>query len=106
MIAAFLDSEVSFFRYLTRWSAIEDQMRLIGDEQDLLSMYLINGFCNDVAAIGGREVMLFDAHAMVRGPEVVRIDRRSVHTPAIRSPRSGAWWSRRSTRARTTGASQ
>ena len=86
MIAAFLDSEVSFFHYLTRRSAIEDQVSLLGDEQDLLSMYLVNGFCIDVAAIEGREVMLFDADAMVRGPKVPRIDRRSTHTPGVMLP--------------------
>lgn len=44
MIAKHLDSEVSFGHYLSRRYSIESLLDFIGDEQDLLSMYLTNGF--------------------------------------------------------------
>jgi hypothetical protein len=35
MISKYLDSEVSFGHYLSRWYLIEDILDFIGDEQDL-----------------------------------------------------------------------
>jgi|GEM_PF-6445968 len=45
MIAKHLDNEVSFSHYLSRRYTIENLLDFVGDEQDLLSMYLTNGFC-------------------------------------------------------------
>ena len=45
MIAEHLDSEVSFGHYLSRRYSIDKLLDFDGDEQDLLSMYLTNGFC-------------------------------------------------------------
>jgi hypothetical protein len=42
-----LDTEVSFFHYLTRRATLEELVDFDGDEQDILSMYLINGLCID-----------------------------------------------------------
>lgn len=45
MISKHLDNEVSFAHYLSRRFSIEEILDFMGDEQDLLSMYLTNGFC-------------------------------------------------------------
>jgi hypothetical protein len=86
MIATFLDTEVSFFHYLTRRATIEDQITFTGDEQDLLSMYLTNGFCIDAAKIAGRHVMFNNADSPIRVRKVARGDRTAVDTPGVLLP--------------------
>lgn len=86
MIDARLDTEVSFFHYLTRRSVIEEQLRFHGDEQDLLSMYLVNGFQLDSTELDGRQVMFGMADALVRGPKIARKDRTEFETLGIQLP--------------------
>src|SRR3546814_12455166 len=88
MIAAHLDTEVSFFHYLTRRATIEEQISFDGDEQDLLSMYLVNGFQLDADALAGRQVRFGMADAPVRGPKVTREDRTEFATPGVELPSS------------------
>jgi len=88
MIDARLDTEVSFFHYLTRRAAIEQQISFHGDEQDLLSMYLVNGFQIDTAALDGRQVRFGMADAPVRGHKIPRQDRGELDTPGVQLPHS------------------
>ena len=88
MIAARLDTEVSFFHYLTRRASIEEQINFYGDEQDLLSMYLVNGFHIDADALDGRQVRFGMADALVRGPKIARQDRTEFATPGVQLPPS------------------
>ncbi|WP_295074631.1 hypothetical protein [Tabrizicola sp.] len=75
MISKYLDSEVSFGHYLSRRYTLEEVLDFIGDEQDLLSMYLTNGFC--VLGEGTRDqtVLLFQADDLVRTTKIPREDR-------------------------------
>ena len=84
MLATHLDTELSFFHYLTRRATIETQISFNGDEQDLLAMYLTNGFAIDPDALEGRQVMFTMADGAVRGPREPRSDRRSFDTHGIR----------------------
>jgi hypothetical protein len=83
MIARFLDTEVSFFHYLTRRATIEDLMDFDGDEQDLLSMYLTNGFCVDGETLAGKKVAFFNSDAMVRKEWKPRLDRTEVFVHGV-----------------------
>lgn len=86
MISSRLDSEVSFLHYLTRRSTIDDMFDFVADEQDLLSMYLRNGFAIDAGALEGRQVMFLAADAVVRGRVHPRDDRTGFSTPGITLP--------------------
>ena len=44
MISRYLDSEAAAQHYLTRRATLEDVLNFEGDQQDLLSLYLTNGF--------------------------------------------------------------
>jgi hypothetical protein len=83
MISSRLDSEISFLHYLTRRSTIDDMLDFIADEQDLLSMYLLNGFAIDAGALEGRQVTFLAADAVVRGRAHPRQDRTEFATPGI-----------------------
>lgn len=76
LIERFLDTEISFFHYLTRRATIEQLINFDGDEQDLLSMYLTNGLMVDAEALAGRKITFLDADAMVRKPRKARANRR------------------------------
>jgi hypothetical protein len=78
LIERFLDTEISFFHYLTRRATIEELMDFDGDEMDLLSMYLTNGLSIDKAALGGRKVTFLNADAVVRTQRKPRLDRTEV----------------------------
>jgi len=67
MISERLDTEVSFLHYMTRRAAADDVFNFVADEQDLLSMYLMNGFLIDARALHGRQVTFLQADAAVRG---------------------------------------
>jgi hypothetical protein len=86
MISARLDTEVSFLHYLTRRATADDVFDFIADEQDLLSMYLTNGFAVDPRGLEGRQVMFLQADAAVRGRASPRKDRREFATPGITLP--------------------
>jgi hypothetical protein len=83
MISARLDSELSFLHYLTRRSTIDDMLNFVADEQDLLAMYLTNGFAFDARAFEGRQLMFLNADAAVRGRPLPRSDRLEFATPGI-----------------------
>ena len=55
LIWRYLDSEISFFHYLTRRATLEDLLEFEGDEQDILSTYLINGLFIDPENLQGRQ---------------------------------------------------
>ena len=86
MISAFLDTEVSFFHYLTRRSTIESIASFMADEQDLLSMYLINGFCIDAKDAEGKQIFLRDSDALVRQKKEPRLDKTTFQTPGVYLP--------------------
>lgn len=86
MISAFLDTEIAFFHYLTRRSTIEQVITFTGDEQDLLSVYLTNGFQIDAQALKGVQVIFGMADSPVRKPKVARIDRREPEAIGVRLP--------------------
>lgn len=75
LISRFLDSEISFFHYLTRRATIEEIVDFEGDEQDLLAMYLTNGLCIDPDKLEGRRIFFKDADSNVRKHKVPREDR-------------------------------
>ncbi|MEH3119946.1 MAG: hypothetical protein PGN25_20775 [Methylorubrum populi] len=87
MLSAFLDTEVAFLHYLTRRSTIDDVLDFVADEQDLLSMYLSNGFAIDAHALAGRQVLFLYADAAVRGRKEPRSDRTAFATPGVQLPR-------------------
>jgi len=86
MIATFLDTEISFFHYLTRRSTIEEVIKFLGDEQDLLSMYLTNGFNIDTQNIAGRHIIFKNADALVRTQKEARRDKMVFETPGVFLP--------------------
>jgi len=86
MISSRLDSEVSFLHYLSRRSTIDDMLDFIADEQDLLAMYLINGFALDASALEGRQVSFLAADAGVRGRITPSEERTAFLTPGITLP--------------------
>jgi hypothetical protein len=86
MIVRFLDSEVSFIHYLTRRATLEQVLDFEGDEQDILSAYLINGLWVDSESLDGRRVLFFGSDAPVRFPKVARSDRTVVELQGISLP--------------------
>lgn len=86
MISDRLDTEVSFLHYLTRRATADDVMDFVGDEQDLLSMYLTNGFVLNAPGIEGRQVTFLQADGAVRGRASPRADRCEFATPGINLP--------------------
>jgi hypothetical protein len=86
MIVRFLDSEVSFIHYLTRRATLEQVLNFDGDEQDILSAYLINGLWVDSEFLDGRRVLFFGSDAPVRFPKVARSDRTVVELQGISLP--------------------
>ena len=86
MISARLDSELSFLHYLTRRTTIDDMLDFVADEQDLLSMYLTNGFAFDANALDGRQLLFLQADAAVRGRPTPRTDRTEFATPGVALP--------------------
>lgn len=86
MISDRLDTEVSFLHYMTRRATADDVLDFVADEQDLLSMYLMNGFVVDTGALDGRQVTFLHADAAVRGRASPRTDRREFATPGITLP--------------------
>lgn len=86
MISERLDTEIAFLHYMTRRATADDVMDFVGDEQDLLSMYLRNGFVLDARALDGRQVTFLQADEPVRGRASPRADRREFATPGITLP--------------------
>ena len=86
MISDRLDTEVSFLHYMTRRATADDVLDFVADEQDLLSMYLMNGFVVNTRALDGRQVTFLQADGAVRGRASPRADRREFATPGITLP--------------------
>lgn len=89
MISAYLDTEVAFFHYLTRRATIESVIEFMGDEQDLLSVYLTNGFQIDSEALRGTRVVFGMADAPVRGLKTARENRGVPNAIGVQLP--GSW---------------
>lgn len=75
LIWRYLDTEVSFFHYLTRRATLEELVDFEGDEQDILSMYLINGLCIDPEKVQGRKLRFLNFDGIVRTGKTPRRDR-------------------------------
>lgn len=75
LIWRYLDTEVSFFHYLTRRATLEELIDFEGDEQDILSMYLINGLCIDPEKVQGRQLRFLNIDGIVRTGKTPRQDR-------------------------------
>ena len=89
MIFRFLDSEVSFSHYLSRRYSIEQVLRFQGDEQDLLSMYLANGFYIEGSNINDIPINFENADQLVRREKIPKSDRRSAQVIGVKLP--GFW---------------
>ncbi len=77
MISRYLDTEISFQHYLTRRATLEEILEFDGDEQDILSMYLVNGLWLRSDTFEDRRVSFFEADSLVRQPKTPRADRRA-----------------------------
>jgi hypothetical protein len=75
LIWRFLDTEVSFFHYLTRRATLEELVDFEGDEQDILSMYLMNGLCIDPEKLQGRQLRFLNIDGAVRSRKTPRRNR-------------------------------
>ena len=88
-ISRFLDSEVSFGHYLTRRYSIEKIMNFHGDERDLLSMYLTNGFCIDESTKGRIPYLFKNADTLAQQEKVPRSERANADVIGVNLP--GFW---------------
>lgn len=86
MVVRFLDSEVSFAHYLTRRPLIGTQLDYEGDEQDLLSMYLTNGFCLLGRGPEGKRIVFHNSDAQVRKKTVPATNRATPTVVGITMP--------------------
>lgn len=84
-----LDTEVSLFHYLTRRATLEDLIDFEGDEQDILSMYLINGLCIDPDKVKGRKVQFLEIDSVTREEKTPRTNRTEFEIYGI--PLSRYW---------------
>jgi hypothetical protein len=75
LVWRYLDSEVAFFHYLTRRATLEELIDFEGDEQDILSLYLINGLCIDQKEVEGRQLRFLNIDGVVRTGKTPRRDR-------------------------------
>lgn len=75
LVWRYLDTEVSFFHYLTRRATLEELVDFEGDEQDILSMYLINGLYIDPEKVKGRKLHFLNIDGAVRTGKTPRRDR-------------------------------
>jgi hypothetical protein len=89
LVWRYLDTEVSFFHYLTRRATLEELVDFEGDEQDILSMYLINGLCINPEDAKGRRVTFLEMDGIVRAEKVPRKNRRQFEIYGV--PLSGYW---------------
>ena len=84
LICRHLDTEVSFYHYLTRRATLEEFINMEGDEQDILSMYLMNGFCIDPEPFKKHQLRFFGFDTPVRVDKSPRSDRTEFYTWGIR----------------------
>ena len=89
MIGRILDTEISFFHYLTRRATLEELIAFVGDEQDILATYLSNGLNIDPEAHAGQLIVFNQVDGPVRGRKVPRLERCVFDTLGIDLP--AAW---------------
>jgi hypothetical protein len=89
LVWRFLDTEVSFFHYLTRRATLEELIDFDGDEQDILSLYLINGLCLNAEKVEGKQVRFLELDGIVRTEKAPRQDRREFEVYGV--PLSDYW---------------
>ncbi len=89
LIWRYLDTEVSFFHYLTRRATLESIVEFEGDEQDILSLYLVNGLRIDKRKLGGRKLRFIEFDNIVRGQRIPNKDRTRFEVLGL--PISGYW---------------
>lgn len=89
MIARHLDTEVSFQHYFTRRQSLDELIDFDGDEQDILSMYLINGFWVDSASVQGSKLAFFEADGPVRRPN---LPKSGSHKSLVRGVQLSPLW--------------
>jgi hypothetical protein len=68
----YLDTEISFYHYLTRRATLEDLVDFEGDEQDILSTYLVNGLCLNPETIEGRTITFLEMDHAVKEDRTAR----------------------------------
>jgi hypothetical protein len=71
----YLDSEISFYHYLTRRATLENLVDFEGDEHDILATYLVNGLCLDPQTIQGRKIVFLEMDHAVKEDREPRADR-------------------------------
>lgn len=79
----YLDTEISFYHYLTRRATLEDLIDFEGDEQDILSTYLVNGLCFNPKAIQGRKIIFLEMDHTVKEDRLPRADRTEFHVYGV-----------------------
>jgi hypothetical protein len=84
-----LDTEISFFHYLTRRATLESVVDFEGDEQDLLSLYLINGLRIDPKKMDGRQLRFLEVDNIVRVERTPNENRKRFEIRGL--PLSGYW---------------
>jgi hypothetical protein len=79
----YLDTEVSFYHYLTRRATLEDLIDFEGDELDILSTYLVNGLCLNQETIQGRKIIFLEMDHAVKEDRTPRADRTEFHVYGV-----------------------
>jgi hypothetical protein len=79
----YLDTEISFYHYLTRRATLEDLIDFEGDELDILSTYLANGLCLNQENIKGRKIIFLEMDHSVKEDKTPRSDRTEFHVYGI-----------------------
>lgn len=99
-IGMHLDAEPAYFHYLSRRQTIEEQLDFMGDEQDLLSVYLANRFCLNEESLADMRVMFFGADELARETKTPASNRERFEMPGIKLP---FLWQRISTKIYESG---
>jgi hypothetical protein len=100
MIGTHLDAEPAYFHYLCRRQTIEEQIDFMGDEQDLLSVYLTNRFCLDEKALANVRVFFLGADELAREKKTPALDRKQFNMPGWKLP---FYWQRLATEIYQSG---
>jgi hypothetical protein len=89
LIYRHLDTEISFFHYLTRRATFDDLVDFEGDELDILSLYLINGLCLDQEALRDRKLHFIEIDGIVKKEKTPRRNRKEFEVYGV--PLSEYW---------------
>lgn len=71
-----LDSEISFFHYLTKRATLDQVLNFRGDEMDILGMYLTNGLYIDPEENKGNTILFHEVDDAARRVKVPRANRK------------------------------